>query len=139
MSHLPNSHRSAFTLIELLVVIAIIAILIGMLVPAVQQVREAAARIQCANNLKQLGLAVHNYHDAMNRIPPNAANISFGWTTGDTWVINGVTYVGENNIPGPQAWSWIARILPYIEQEPLAKEYNIPGGTMGNAQAGLAT
>ena len=128
-----------FTLIELLVVIAIIAILIALLVPAVQKVRDAAARTQCINNLKQLGLAVHNYHDAYKVMPSNAANISFGWTTGDSWVINGVTYVGDSNIPGAQAWSWIARILPYIEQGPLAENYNIPNGTMGQAQAGLAT
>jgi prepilin-type N-terminal cleavage/methylation domain-containing protein/prepilin-type processing-associated H-X9-DG protein len=139
MARMKTPHRPrGFTLIELLVVIAIIAILIALLVPAVQKVRESAALIQCANNLKQLGIAVHAYHDVMGQIPPNAANISFGWTTGDSWVINGVKYVGDANIPGTHAWSWIARILPYIEQSSLASEYDIPNGTMGNAKAGLA-
>ena len=116
--------RSAFTLIELLVVIAIIAILIALLVPAVQKVREAAARTQCANNLKQLGIAIHSYHDVNKRMPPNAITINFAWAA-------------DSVEPGPSIWTWIARILPYIEQGALATQYNIPDGTMLAAQPGL--
>ena len=118
--------RAAFTLIELLVVIAIIAILIGLLLPAVQKVREAASRSKCSNNLKQLGIAVHAYHDASGQIPPNAKIIHYNWAQDSVEL-------------GPNTWTWIARILPYIEQGNLATQYNIADGTMGNAQAGIAT
>lgn len=91
--------RHAFTLIEVLVVIAIIAILIALLVPAVQKVREAAARTQCQNNLKQLGLAIHNYESAMKSYPP-----SMNAPVGSTF--------GTNN----GSWSIHGRILPFIEQ-----------------------
>jgi prepilin-type N-terminal cleavage/methylation domain-containing protein len=118
--------RLGFTLIELLVVIAIIAILIALLVPAVQKVRAAAARTQCTNNLKQLALGVHSYHDTFKRIPPNGTTINYSWGA-------------DSTVPGAQTWTWIARILPFIEQGPLATNYNIPDGTLGNAQAGLST
>src|SRR5579872_5730558 len=94
--------RRGFTLIELLVVIAIIAVLVALLLPAVQQAREAARRVQCKNNLKQLGLALHNYHDVTsNTFPPG--------------------YVNTNSDGG---WGWMSMLLPHLDQGPL---YNMLG------------
>src|ERR1700733_10552979 len=96
-----------FTLIELLVVIAIIAVLIALLLPAVQQARESARRTQCKNNLKQYGLALHNYHDTYSRFP---------YSTSGSQSLN-VNSVGTNH-------NWLEFILPFIEQTTLYNQLN---------------
>src|SRR2546423_1510328 len=123
MCHSPRTgtRRGAFTLIELLVVIAIIAILIGLLIPAVQKVREAAARAQCANNLKQLGIAAHNYHDVNKRFPPAMMVAALGAKTpwGATPYTNNPSSAYRNPGFGP---NWAVFLLPFVEQDNLYKQ-----------------
>lgn len=107
----PQMARRAFTLIELLVVIAIIAILVSLLMPAVQQAREAARRTQCKNNLKQLGLAIHNYHDVHRRLPAGYFSYATSNGTAPAWA-----ELDPNTWDGAPGWSWGAMLLPFLEQ-----------------------
>jgi prepilin-type N-terminal cleavage/methylation domain-containing protein len=111
-NQLVNRSRVGFTLVELLVVIAIIGVLVGLLLPAVQAAREAARRMSCTNNLRQLGLALHNYHDAFRSFPS-------GWMpTSTPDVDNGF---GER-------WGWTVFVLPHLEQSPLYEQLNVSNG-----------
>lgn len=106
---------SGFTLVELLVVIAIIGILIGMLLPAVQQVREAARRTKCMNNLKQIGLALHNHHDSFHYFPPGA----LAYLNDGTLIPKGLSGSGPSRTAVTGGWGWGTFILPFIEQQAL--------------------
>src|SRR5438874_3811724 len=107
-----RSRSNGFTLIELLVVIAIIAVLIGLLLPAVQKVREAAARTACSNNLKQIGLALHNYHDSSRGFPP-------GYVTAAGQTANPSVALGWT---APIAWTYF--VLPQLDNAPLYNQIN---------------
>ncbi|HMF12723.1 MAG TPA: DUF1559 domain-containing protein [Gemmataceae bacterium] len=122
------STRRAFTLVELLVVIAIIGILMSLLLPAVQKIRESANRTKCVNNLKQIGLALHNYHDTLNVFPP-------GYVDG-----NKNPFSTPDNDVGP-GWGWDSFLLPFLEQDNLYKQIDFSKNVgMGvNAQVSLQT
>lgn len=122
--------RHAFTLIELLVVIAIIAVLIGLLLPAVQKVREAAARMSCQNNMKQLGLGLHNYQGTTGYFPPGALRSPNTGTVTPFYQKFGVTRNGVRH-------SWSIFLLPYIEQDALYKMYNLNEDWAASANDGV--
>ncbi len=115
--------RRGFTLVELLVVIAIIGVLVGLLLPAVQAAREAARRMSCSNNMKQLGLAVHNYHSAFNKLPVNG---------GGTDNKAGSQITSNSNNGNGRRISWLIPILPYIEQQALWQQISNPMDSDGD-------
>src|SRR5262245_39748562 len=115
--------RPAFTLVELLVVIAIIGVLVALLLPAVQSAREAARRMQCQSNLKQVGIALHNYEQTHRKFPPGIVQQGADpqWVTGGT---------AANTVNDDESWAWGAFLLPYIEQNQLYEQTGIGRGRL---------
>ncbi|HSQ57298.1 MAG TPA: DUF1559 domain-containing protein [Gemmata sp.] len=128
-----SRRRSGFTLIELLVGIAIISVLIGLLLPAVQKVRAAAARLQCANNLKQIGVALHNYEGVNKRFPPSC----FIANTRADGTAFGITY-GDDTRVGPPGFGWGVYLLPFLEQDNLYRLFNLSEPCWSPANAAAA-
>lgn len=132
--------RRGFTLIELLVVIAVIALLVALLLPAVQRAREAARRTACQNNLKQLGLALHNYHDTHRVLPPGQINNTFQVDAIGRYanpLEPRAVYVRGNNNLGYHGTSWMLHILPMIDQGPLYNYWFMGDNVRGNGDFGF--
>ncbi len=131
-----RSRKPGFTLVELLVVITIIGVLIALLLPAVQAAREAARRTQCCNNLKQIGLALHNYAQARGVLPPGCI-VSTLYTASDPNDFNPWAEAGPSPSPpppnGPHGTSWMLMILPYMELQNLYDNWNFQTNVYGNA------
>ncbi|MBQ6615649.1 MAG: DUF1559 domain-containing protein [Thermoguttaceae bacterium] len=117
-------NSKGFTLVELLVVIAILAILIGLMLPAIQNVREAARRMQCTNQLRQLGVASHSYHDTQKKLPPSCHKVSSGDGSGQT----------EDNLQ-PIGYSWMVDILPFMEETALYDQFDAKQGSPNDADS----
>lgn len=120
--HRKSNRGSGFTLIELLVVIAVIAILVALLLPAVQQAREAARKTQCKNNLKQIGVALHNYHDVHNFLPPFFVNENR----------QGINHTRIAQL-APKRANWLVMLLPYVDQAPLYDSWDMNSSAASNS------